>query len=56
MWSTKTAAAKIAKTIQERGYSIAAWSEHELHPKLGHDVDEVEMVNFIFTMDLLNFS
>ncbi|QIW98852.1 hypothetical protein AMS68_004370 [Peltaster fructicola] len=56
MWGTKSAAMRIWKTIQERGYSIAAWSEHEIHPKLGEELNEVEMANFVFTMDLLNFS
>ena len=35
---------------------MQAWSEHELHPKLGEELNEIEMVNFVFTMDLLNFS
>lgn len=56
MWGTKSAALRIWKTIQDRGYSIQAWSENELHPRLGEEFSEVEMANFVFTMDLLNFS
>lgn len=47
---------KVYKAMQERKYSAQAWSEAPLHPKLGQDVDEVGLVNFVFTMDLLNFS
>ncbi|KAK5681689.1 hypothetical protein LTS10_006222 [Elasticomyces elasticus] len=56
MHGTKAAAASIYKAMQERNYSTQAWSEHELHPTLSDDFSEVDMVNFIFTMDLLNFS
>ncbi|KAK5701576.1 hypothetical protein LTR97_004391 [Elasticomyces elasticus] len=56
MHGTKAAAASIYNAMQERSYSTQAWSEHELHPKLSDDFSEVDMVNFIFTMDLLNFS
>lgn len=42
--------------MHERGYSTEAWAEHELHPKLSDGFTEIELVNFIFTMDLLNFS
>ena len=56
MWGTRSAAMKVYKAMQERNYSTQAWSEQPLHPKLGRDVDEVGLVNFIFTMDLLNFS
>ena len=56
MYGTKAAASSIWTEMQKRSYSTKAWSEHELHPKLGVDLDEVGMVNFIFSMDLLNFS
>lgn len=56
MYGTRDAAASLYKAMQERKYSTQTWSEHELHPKLGVNVDEVGMVNFVFTMDLLNFS
>lgn len=49
---TKEAAEKIWRLMQEKGYSTQSWSEHELHPK---SKDE-STVDFIFTMDLLNFS
>jgi hypothetical protein len=52
MWSCKTAANAIYKQMQEKSYSTATWSEHELHPK---PKDEAT-VDFIFAMDLLNFS
>lgn len=56
MYGTRDAASQLYKAMCERKYSTHTWSEHELHPKLGIDVDEVGLVNFVFTMDLLNFS
>jgi hypothetical protein len=56
MYGTRDAAGQLYKAMRERKYSTQTWNEHELHPKLGIDVDEVGLVNFIFTMDLLNFS
>ena len=56
MYGTRDAASHLYKAMQERKYSTQTWSEHELHPKLGVDVDEIGLVNFVFTMDLLNFS
>ena len=47
-----TAAENIYGAMQGKKYSTEMWSTHELHPK-GRTV---ETVNFIFTMDLLNFS
>ncbi|PSR99218.1 hypothetical protein BD289DRAFT_361371 [Coniella lustricola] len=52
MWSCKTAAKSIYRQMQEKAYSTATWAEHELHPKTKDEAT----VNFIFTMDLLNFS
>lgn len=49
---TKAAAAMIYEEMQKKEYSTQTWSGHELHPK---SKDE-STVNFIFTMDLLNFS
>ena len=51
MFGTKRAAAHVWQNMQRRAYSTQTWSEHELHPK---DKDEATL-NFIFTMDLLNF-
>lgn len=51
MYGTKRAAAHIWENMQHRQYSTQTWSEHELHPK---EKDEATL-NFIFTMDLLNF-
>ncbi|KAK3721291.1 hypothetical protein LTR37_003166 [Vermiconidia calcicola] len=56
MYGSKGAAASIYSTMQDRAYSTQTWSQHELHPTLGDGLTEVDMVNFIFTMDLLNFS
>jgi len=56
MYGTKTAAAAVYEAMQNRGYSTAVWSQHELHPKAGEGLSDVGVVNFIFTMDLLNFS
>lgn len=50
--SIKTAAEIIYRSMQEKSYSTSTWSEHELHPK---EKDE-DTVNFILTMDILNFS
>lgn len=49
---TKAAADKIWTSMQKKGYSAQAWSEHELHPK----AEDGSTVDFIFMMDLLNFS
>jgi len=49
---TLSAAMLVWEQMQQRSYSTKAWSEHELHPKAK---DEATL-NFIFTMDLLNFS
>ena len=48
---TKAAAETIWRLMQEKNYSTRTWSEHDLHPKA---TDE-STVNFIFTMNLLNF-
>ncbi|KAH9865872.1 hypothetical protein J1614_009459 [Plenodomus biglobosus] len=52
MRSTKAAAALIHSEMQKRQYSTATWSQQPLHPQ---SKDEATL-NFIFTMDLLNFS
>ncbi|KAI5204946.1 hypothetical protein AUEXF2481DRAFT_97722 [Aureobasidium subglaciale EXF-2481] len=49
---TRAAAQLIWSQMQLRCYSTETWSEHELHPKAK---DEATL-NFIFVMDLLNFS
>ncbi|GAB7338712.1 hypothetical protein MBLNU457_5430t1 [Dothideomycetes sp. NU457] len=49
---TVAAAALIWDQMQQRSYDTNAWSKHELHPKAKDEAT----VNFIFTMDLLNFS
>ena len=49
---TKAAANLIWHLMQARSYSVKAWADHELHPK-GQDDSTID---FIFTMDLLNFS
>lgn len=52
MRHTKVAALQILKEMKARDYSTKSWAEHELHPK----GKEEGTVDFIFTMDLLNFS
>lgn len=52
MQGTKAAAAIIWQQMQSRSYSTKTWSEHDLHPKAKDEAT----VNFIFVMDLLNFS
>ena len=49
---TKAAASIVWTLMQEKKYSFKCWSEHELHPK----TKDASTVDFIFTMDLLNFS
>ena len=49
---TKEAAETIWRLMQKKAYSTQTWSEHELHPKMKDE----GTVDFIFTMDLLNFS
>ncbi|KAF9893281.1 hypothetical protein FE257_011711 [Aspergillus nanangensis] len=48
----KEAAETIWKCMQKRQYSTQSWSEHDLHPQ----TKDESTVDFIFTMDLLNFS
>ncbi|KAF2094780.1 hypothetical protein NA57DRAFT_45468 [Rhizodiscina lignyota] len=55
MYGTQSAAESIWSQMQQRGYSRKSWSEHELHPSKEEMGDE-DRLNFIFTMDLLNFS
>ncbi|KAJ4354674.1 uncharacterized protein N0V89_006411 [Didymosphaeria variabile] len=52
MAHTKLAAIAVSEEMQKRQYSTKTWAEHELHPKAKDEAT----VNFIFTMDLLNFS
>lgn len=52
MAHTKLAAIAVLEEMQKREYSTKTWAEHELHPKAKDEAT----VNFIFTMDLLNFS
>ena len=52
---TKKAAEQIYQLMQQKSYSAGTWSSHELHPRLTKDNEE-ETLNFIFTMNLLNFS
>ncbi|KAJ5194638.1 Queuosine salvage protein [Penicillium cinerascens] len=48
----KEAAETIWRLMQKKAYSTQTWSEHELHPQEKNE----STVDFIFTMDLLNFS
>ena len=50
-YGTKAAAASIWNRMQANGFSKKTWSTHELHPKARDE----STINFIFTMDLLNF-
>lgn len=56
MHGTKAAANSVYSSMQQRGYSTQTWSEHELHPSMSQGFTEVDIVNFVFTLDLLNFS
>jgi aerobic-type carbon monoxide dehydrogenase small subunit (CoxS/CutS family) len=50
--STIAAAAMIYEQMQKKEYSTKTWQSHDFHPQA---LDE-STVDFIFTMDLLNFS
>ncbi|THC98656.1 hypothetical protein EYZ11_001859 [Aspergillus tanneri] len=50
--NVKAAAESIWRQMLKKGYSTQTWSQHKLHPK---SKDEAT-VDFVFTMDLLNFS
>ncbi|ERF74366.1 hypothetical protein EPUS_02053 [Endocarpon pusillum Z07020] len=50
--STKLAATNIYNLMQSKQYSTHSWSAHDLHPK----AKDKATLDFIFTMDLLNFS
>ncbi|QSZ36318.1 hypothetical protein DSL72_007444 [Monilinia vaccinii-corymbosi] len=52
MAATKAAATSIYSQMQKKSYSTKTWSSHDLHPQS----KDASTVNFIFTMDLLNFS
>ena len=52
MRSTKAAARLIHDRMQKSQYSTKNWASHDLHPKTKDD----STLNFIFTMDLQNFS
>ena len=52
MRASKKAAETIFLQMQATSYSTETWSQHELHPKAKDEAT----VEFIFTMDLLNFS
>lgn len=58
--STKRAADLIYQQMLAKGYSTKTWSENELHPRLGEGdlplMSSVDLVNFVFTLDVLNFS
>jgi hypothetical protein len=50
--STIAAAAMIYKQMQKKEYSTKTWRSHDFHPQ----ALDASTVDFIFTMDLLNFS
>jgi hypothetical protein len=52
MRCTKQAAQLVLREMQLRDYSTKTWADHELHPK----AQDEATVDFIFTMDLLNYS
>ena len=52
MQGTKAAASSIYQAMNEKGYSAKEWRSHELHPQ----PLDASTVEFIFAMDLLNFS
>lgn len=56
MYGTKAAAESIHEAMLQRAYSTHTWSEHELHPTKSQGLSDVDLVNFVFTIDLLNFS
>lgn len=57
--ATKAAAETIWNSMRDKEYSTKIWSTHELHPSMtaieDTDDENAATVDFIFTMDLLNF-
>lgn len=54
---TRTAAATVYEFLQKKKYGTKAWGAHELHPRpRGRDGHDRATADFVFTMDLLNFS
>lgn len=49
---TKAAAETVWRLMQQKQYSTETWSSHNLHPQAKDETT----VDFIFTMNLLNFS
>ncbi|KAF1821797.1 uncharacterized protein K489DRAFT_321796 [Dissoconium aciculare CBS 342.82] len=56
MYGTKDAAAVLNSKMRERSYSFDDWTKLELHPRLSDGFDEIDVINFVWTLDLLNFS
>jgi hypothetical protein len=56
MYGTKDAAAVLYSKMRERSYSFDDWTKLELHPRLSDGFDEIDVINFVWTLDLLNFS
>ena len=52
MASTKAAAEAIYQRMNDSGFSPQTWSSHDLHPQ----EKDASTVDFIFALDLLNFS
>lgn len=52
MQGTRETAKSIYASMLGKGYDCKQWRQHELHPK----AQDASTVEFIFTMDLLNFS
>ena len=52
MQGTKDTARTVYASMQEKGYDVKHWRAHDLHPK----AQDASTVEFIFVMDLLNFS
>ncbi|RDL37330.1 Uncharacterized protein BP5553_04763 [Venustampulla echinocandica] len=50
--ATSAAAAMIYDQMQKKGYSTKTWASHDFHPQAKDETT----VDFIFTLDLLNFS
>ncbi|CAN6636785.1 hypothetical protein TRVA0_016S00518 [Trichomonascus vanleenenianus] len=52
----RKAAEEIYAEMKAQNYSMATWSDHPLNPKVEEWKDDRAIVDWIFTIDLLNFS
>ena len=52
----RKAADQILKSMKDRNYSTASWSAHPLNPRVSETTSPEAILDWLFTVDLLNFS